>query len=130
MNNKKNATMIKKIILSTIILLSGFTIAGTQQQSVIREILSRTASGKVTEMQKFIHFDDVQARQLEIIEYQYLLNMQKAETGCRCRIQKRTDIYNRQRDIELQKILTREQYLKYDALDKDKIRKLPLRSTE
>ncbi|MBP1663396.1 MAG: putative secreted protein [Bacteroidetes bacterium] len=112
------------------ILLAGFTSAGAQQQSVIREILSRAASGKVTEMQKLIHFDDVQARELEAMEFQYLLNMEKVETGCRCRIQKRRDKLNRQRDIKLQKILTREQYLKYDALDKDKIRKLPLRLTE
>lgn len=37
---------------------------------------------------------------------------------------------DRLRPSNLQKILTREQYLKYEALDKDKIRKLPLRLTE
>ena len=120
----------KKIILLAITLLLGSYSAYSQQTSVISDILSHYTHQKVAERQKLILFDNAQAAQLEAMEYQYLLDLQKAETGCRCRVQKRTEKLNRLRDLNLQKILTREQYLKYEALDKDKIRKLPLRLTE
>lgn len=120
----------KKIILLAITLLLGSYSAYSQQTSVISDIFSHYTHQKVAERQKLILFDNAQAAQLEAMEYQYLLDLQKAETGCRCRAQKRTEKLNRLRDLNLQKILTREQYLKYEALDKDKIRKLPLRLTE
>ena len=120
----------KKIILLVAALLLGSYSASAQQTSVISEIFSHYSHEKVDKRQKLILFDDAQAAHLEAMEYKYLLDLQKAETGCRCRVLKRTKKLDVNRDRELQKILTREQYIKYDALDKDRIRKVPLRSTE
>ena len=99
-----------------------------EKTTIIRDILTEYAAQKVDNRQELIQFSDQQAKELKQPELNYLLEVKKAE-NCRCcntanKIKKSAE----KRDSELQKILTREQYLKYEALDKNRIKKHPLRA--
>ena len=75
---------------------------------------------KVAERQKLILLTTLRLLELEAMEYQYLLDLQKAETGCRCRLQN-----GRKNWIDWEtstyKNPTANSIWKYEALDKDKI---------
>ena len=118
----------KRIVLISSLLLVCSLAFPAEKSSIIKDILKDHASQKVEYAQQLIKFTEAQASQLMELEYNYLLEVQKAE-NCRCcntanKIKKSAE----KRDIELQKILTREQYLKYEALDKNRIKKHPLRA--
>lgn len=117
--------MMKKTLLLAIGLL---TIMGmsAQQPSIIETALANSVEMKVSSMQPLIGFDDMQAQKLRKMELDFLLDVNKAEHCFLCNKQKRIEKLKQQRDAELQKILERDRYIKYDAIEKDKIKKVPL----
>ncbi|SFK55799.1 hypothetical protein [Proteiniphilum acetatigenes] len=112
--------------LVLIVLLA--TIGGgyAQQPSIIEKVLINSVEEKVSSMQKLIGFDDVQAQQLRQMELNFLQEINKAENCFLCNKQRRIEKLKQKRDAELQKILERDQYIKYDAIENERIKKYPL----
>lgn len=108
----------KKILVLSILLL---TIIGlsAQQSSIIEKVLANSVEEKITSMQELIGFDDAQAQQLRETELNFLLEVNKAEHCFLCKKQKRIEKLKQERDTELQKILERDQYIKYQSLEND-----------
>ncbi len=114
------------------LLLSFFSLcivfaAAQKPASLTRDIFSRYVEEKVMHMQELIGFTDAQAARLKEIELQFLLDVQKAETCCWCNSGKRIRKLQAARKEDLQKILDRDHFIKYDAIDNDRIRKGDLR---
>ena len=94
--------------------------------NIINNVLKKSADDKVERMQQLIGFDDAQANQLKTLEYTFLLDVRKAEKCCFCNKKKRVEKLKTKRATDLQKILTREQFIKYDAVENERIKKHPL----
>lgn len=117
---KKTAFVIAALIAFSV------TAWAQQQSGIINGILKKNAEDKVAKMKELIGFDDDKAKQLSELEFQFLLDVQKVENCCLCNKKKRIEKLKQKRDTELQKVLTREQYIKYDAIENDRIKKHPL----
>ena len=115
--------MKKLRVVFAVAFLISFLAVSAQQHSIIRDILQNSVTEKVDMMQQLIKFDEIQAKQLEDIELDHLLKVQKAENCCLCNTKRRKEKLQLKRDEELQKILTREQYIKYIGIEKERIRK-------
>lgn len=119
----------KKILVLVLLSLVVMGLSA-QQVSIIEDILANSVEEKVTSMQELIGFDDAQAQQLREMELNFLLEANKAENCFLCNKQKRIEKLKQKRNTELQKILERDQYIKYDAIENDRIKKHPLRSVQ
>ncbi|MGB4438598.1 MAG: hypothetical protein WBJ13_05085 [Sedimentibacter sp.] len=97
-----------------------------QQPSIIESVLTKSVEEKITYMQELIGFDDGKAQQLKQIELSYLLDVNKAERCFLCNKNKRIKKLKYKHDMELQKILERDEYIKYEAIENDRIKKHPL----
>lgn len=117
----------KKIIFLAIIFSS--VCIGMQAQSqlsFIDKVLKKTAEDKVFQMQELIGFDDTKAKQLTELEFKFLLEVNKAENCFLCNKKKRIDKLMQNRDADLQKILSRDEYIKYDAVENERIKNIPV----
>lgn len=114
----------KKIFTLSLLVL---TILGlsAQQPSIIESALKRGVDEKVSSMQALIGFVEEQAEQLREVELNFLLAVNKTEHCFLCNKQKRIQKLKQKRDADLQKILVRDQYIKYDAIENDRIQKVP-----
>lgn len=115
--------MKKKILLFTALL--AFILNTSAQESIIKDVFEQYVAAKIENMQKFIEFDEKQADKLKKLELNFLLDVNAAENCFWCRTKKRIKKLNKQRDNDLQLILTREQYIKYNAIDNNLIQKNP-----
>ena len=115
--------MKKKLLLFTA--LFAFILNTSAQESIIKDVFEQFVETKIERMQKLINFDDKQAIQLKELELNFLLEVNAAENCFWCRTKKRIKKLNKQRDNDLQLILTREQYIKYNAIDNNLIQKNP-----
>ena len=86
----------------------------------------QSVEAKIEKMQELIGFGDEQAQQLRELELNFLLEVNKAENCFLCNKQKRVERLKQKRDAGLQKILERDQYIKYDAIENERIKKYPL----
>ncbi len=120
----------KRILFLSALFLVSISSFSAEKSTIIQSILNEYVIQKVETIQEFIRFSDLQADQLKQTELNYLLEVQKAENCNCCRSLKRVDKLTNKRNLELQKILTREQYMKYDTLWKDRIKKHPLRAPQ
>lgn len=116
----------KKITLLLTALVVFTAMVSAQKSGIITEVLRQSAEGKVVQMKELIKFDDAQAEKLKKLEFAFLLDVQKAENCCLCNKKKRIEKLQKKRDAELQQILTRDEYIKYDAVENKKIKKHPL----
>jgi len=114
------------LLISFFSLFIFFSVA-QKPASITRDIFSRYVEDKVTYMQDLIGFTDKQATQLKVIELQFLLDVQKAETCFWCNSEKRIRKLQAARKEGLQKILDRDHYIKYDAIENDRIQKGEIR---
>lgn len=117
----------KRIIFLSIVLLSVMALSA-QQSSIIEDILAKSVEEKVDSMQNLIGFDDKQAQQLREMELKFLQEVNKTDHCFLCNKKKRIEKLKRKRDADLQKILERDQYIKYEAIENERIKKHPLRS--
>ena len=101
--------------------------AAQKPASITRDVFSRYVEEKVMHMQELIGFTDLKAIQLKEMELQFLLDVQKAETCFWCNSDKRIRKLQTARKEALQKILVRDHFIKYDAIENDRIRKGELR---
>ncbi len=112
--------------LVLILLLTTFMGLFAQQSTLIEEVLANSVEEKVSSMQQLIGFSDEQALQLKETELLFLFEVNKIEHCFLCNKQKRIGKAKQKRDTELQKILERDQYIKYDAIENKRIKKSPL----
>ncbi|MDD2313701.1 MAG: hypothetical protein PHX12_02430 [Proteiniphilum sp.] len=116
--------MKRNILLITMIL--AFTTTSNSQTSITESVFQESVENKVENMQQLIGFDNQTAQQIRDIELIFLLEVNKAEHCLLCRKQKRIEKLKKSRDEQLQKILPRDQYIKYDAIENERIKKQPL----
>lgn len=100
-----------------------------QQPSVIRNVLEKSVEEKIASMQELIGFNDEQAQKLRDMELNFLSEVNKAEHCFMCNRKKRVEKLKKERDKALQTILERDQYIKYDAIENERIKKYPYFST-
>lgn len=115
-----------KKILALTLLLTAVMGLSAQQTSIIEELFKNSVEEKVSGMQELIGFNDDQAQQLKKIEFDFLVEVNKVENSRKRNKQKRIEKLKIQRDTELQNILERHQYIQYDAIENNKIKKRPL----
>ncbi len=89
------------------------------------ETLLKEAVKKVAYMQKIIGFSAEKAEKLKKVEFDYLKQVQsfKKEKVSEDVLKEKLQELNHQKDAQLQKILERDQYLKYDAIENNRIKK-------
>lgn len=111
----------KRILLLSSLVLICFASVKAENSAIIQNILKDYVAQKVEKMQQLINFTDAQAIELKDLELKYLLKVQKAENCRCCNTKKKVAKLRTKRDADLQKILTREQYIKYDTVDRGTI---------
>lgn len=99
----------------------------SQQEGIIADILRESAEQKVITMQRLIAFDDSLVKRLTKVEVDFLFDVRKVESCWLCNRKKRIEKLQRKREEELQRILPRNQYLKYRLIEAEAIQKGPLR---
>ncbi|MFV0471445.1 MAG: hypothetical protein ACK5L7_05370 [Paludibacteraceae bacterium] len=117
--------MKKFIFLSTILICFGL-FAKAQKSTIIQETLQKSAIEKVVFMQNLINFNDEQAKKIAEIEYLYLLDVQKAENCCFCNTSKKIEKLKQEKSGAVEKILSRDEFVKYNLIEAKKIKKYPL----
>jgi hypothetical protein len=90
----------KKLGLLLTALIAIAAIAPAQKTGIIADVLKKSAEEKVAR--------------------------QKAENCCLCNRKKRIERLKQKRDQELQRILSRDEYIQYDAVENERIKKQPL----
>jgi hypothetical protein len=113
-------TVMKKfILLSTFIFV---IIASAMTQSSITEnVFRESVNRKVLRMQQSIGFDEQKAERLKVLELNYLLDVQKAETCFLCNSKKKIEKLKNKRDEDLQRVLSRDEYIKYLSIENNLI---------
>ncbi|SCD22234.1 putative secreted protein [Proteiniphilum saccharofermentans] len=101
------------------VLLAIVASLSARQPSIIENVLVSNVEEKVSSLQELIGFDDAQAQRLRQMELNFLLEVNKAERCFLCNKKKRIEKLKEKRDTELQKILERDQYIKYQSLEND-----------
>jgi hypothetical protein len=120
----------KQIFLTIVLALVYNTAFSAEKSTIIKDILTEHVTQKVSQMQHLINFNDAQSEQLKELELNFLLDVQKAENCSCCNSQKKVEKLKAKREQNLQKILTREQFIKYDAIENSRIKKGSLRVEE
>ena len=118
----------KQILLTIVLSLVCNTAFPAEKSAIIKGILTDHVSQKVEKMQRLISFSDAQSEQLKELELNFLVDVQKAENCACCSSQKKVEKLKIKREQDLRKILTDDQFFKYDAIEKDRIKKGPLRA--
>ena len=115
--------MRNKILL--FIALFAFIFNASAQNSIVTDVFEEFVENKIERLQNLICFDDNQAEELKELELNFLHDVNAAENCFWCRTKKRINKLSRERDKGLQRILTREQYIKYHAIDNNLLQKDP-----
>lgn len=116
----------KQISMLVIALIFIAACGTTNSSGVIKGKFVKEAEAKVEKMQNLIKFSDEQAFKLKKLEVQYLNELAKIQHCKDCNkeeLMKKNDIM---RDIQLQNILERHEYLKYDAFYKERVKQIEL----
>lgn len=116
--------MKKKILLFISLLALVFN--ASAQDSIIKELFEKSVEDKITSMQEVIDITDEQAEQLKEVELNFLLDVNSAENCFWCNSKKRVKKLKAKKEQQLKEILRLDQYIKYDALENNKIKKHPI----
>jgi predicted transcriptional regulator len=116
--------MKKKLLLLTVLL--AYILHASAQQSIVKDALEQFVAEKVESMQALIGLDDKQAYKLKELELNFLLDVNDAENCFWCRTKKRVEKLKVKKQEKLKEILSHDQFIKYDALENNKIKKHPI----
>lgn len=116
--------MKKKILLFMVFI--AFILNVSAQQSIIKDVFEEFVEDKVTSMQEVIDITDEQAEQLKEVELNFLLDVNSAENCWLCKTKKRVRKLKVKKEERLKDILSLDQFIKYDALVNNKIKKHPV----
>ncbi len=114
--------MKKNVLILMAFMLFAGVVSAQKNASIVDEVFGKSAEDKVTAMQQLIGFDDEKARKLTALEFRFLQDVNKAENCCLCNRKKKVEKLREKRKAELQRILSRDEYIKYDAVENERIR--------
>ena len=115
--------MMKKILLFSAIF--AFIVNASAQQSIIKDVFEKSVEDKIAYMQKVIDITDNQAKQLKEVELNFLLDVNSAENCFWCNTNKRIAKLKTKKEQQLKEILSLDQFIKYDAIENNKVKKYP-----
>ncbi len=106
-------------ILIAIIGCSTAKVTDKEQQTIMNKVVK-----KVSSMQKIIGFTDAKAQKLQKLEFEYLKQLKSLQKSnfSEVELQKNIKKLNKERDTRLQSILDRDEYLKYDAIENNRLK--------
>ncbi len=116
--------MKKKFLLFTAII--AFVLNVTAQQSIVKDVFQEFVEDKISSMQEVIDITDEQALKLKTVELSFLLDVNLAENCFWCSSKKKIEKLKIKKVEQLKEILSLDQYIKYDALENNKIKKYPI----
>ena len=116
--------MKKRTLLLTA--LFAFILTASAQESIIKDVFERFVEDKISSMQKIFDITDSQATQLKELEVNFLVDVNAAENCWWCNSKKRIKKIESKKEQQLKEILSLDQYIKYDALENDKIKRHPV----
>ena len=116
--------MKKKLLLFTA--LFAFILNASAQQSIVKDVFEKFVEGKISWIQEAIDITDQQAAQLKEVELNFLFDVNDAENCFWCNTKKRIEKLEIKKQDQLKVILSPSQYIKYDALANDKIKRHPI----
>ena len=116
--------MKKKILLFTA--LFAFFLNSSAQQTIVKDVFEQFVENKITEMQEVIDITNEQALKLRTVELSFLLDVNSAENCFWCNSKKKIEKLKIKKVEQLKEILSIDQYIKYDALENNKIQKHPI----
>lgn len=105
------------LVLFVFFFAYGFSVWAQNQLGIIDTVLKQSTEEKVTRMQELIGFDDAKAKKLNKLEFQFLLDVRKAERCFLCNKKKRIERLKQSRDASLQETLSRDEYIKYQSIE-------------
>ncbi len=108
-------------IVILIFVVSAFSACSTMKTT--NKVLVQEVKAKVSEMQELVKFDDKQARKLEKVELKFLDKKSEIENCKGCDAEKLLRELQQKKANQLQRILERHQYIKYDAIENKRIKK-------
>lgn len=117
--------MKKTILIWSLIGFFGFLYA--QRTPYNREFSMNEAIEKVNKMQSIIKFNDEKAKKLIEIEYRYLLQLEKIKKCKSSNTVMEAEKLKHKKDKAIMKLLPRDEYLKYNAIENKLIKKQPIR---
>lgn len=106
--------------------LFAFILNASAQKSIISDVFEKFVEDKISSMQEVIDIDDEQAKQLKEVELNFLLEVNSAENCWWCNTKKRIEKLETKKEEQLKEIMRLDQFIKYDAIDKKKIKKHPI----
>lgn len=106
--------------------LFAFILTASAQESIIKDVFERFVEDKISSMQKIFDITDSQATQLKELEVNFLVDVNAAENCFWCNSKKRIKKLESKKEQQLKEILSLDQYIKYDALENDKIKRHPV----
>ncbi len=109
------------IVLVFVFGVSAFSACATMKTT--NKALMQEVKAKVAEMQELVKFDDKQARKLEKVELKFLEKKSEIENCKDCDADKLLRELQQKKANQLQRILERHQYIKYDAIENNRIKK-------
>lgn len=116
--------MKKKLLLFMALFV--FILNASAQQSIIEDVFEQFVEHKISMIQKAIPITKTQAVELKQLEYDFLIDVNSAENCFWCNSKKRIKKLEAKKEVELKEILDSTQYIKYNALENDKIKKYPI----
>lgn len=119
--------MRRKILsLLVLILVSGFIFS--QQHSLGINQVKKNAEAKVHALQSIIKFNDKKAQKLVVIEYKFEQQIEKEKGKSSKNLAYSLEKIKSKKLKAIRRILSREEFLKYQAIEKQHIKKYRLRS--
>lgn len=115
----------KKIFLLFTVLF-GIIINASTQESIVKDVFEKFVEDKISSIQKVIPITEEQAMQIKDIELNFLLDVNSAENCWWCNTKKRIKRLEDKKEKQLKEVLSLDQYIKYDALENDKINRHPI----
>ncbi len=99
--------------------------SGIYKKNALKE-MSQQVEEKITQMQDLIKFSDEQAFKLKKVELDYLKGIEEIKICENCNKEELLQRLQNKREIQLQNILERHQYIKYNAIENDRIKQIDL----
>lgn len=97
--------------------LLSFVASSFSQSSIPEKVFQESVDIKVAKMQQFIGFDEQTAQQIKVLEFNFLRDVNNVEHSFWGRKQKRIEKLKKSREQQLEKLLSRDQFIKYTATE-------------
>lgn len=119
--------MMKRIVLALSLVIACAGSVQGEKNSPIKDLLQQHVARKIAYLQELIHFSPEQASRLKAVELDYWYKVLRVECCKCCNAEKQLKKLEAVREAELQKILQRDEYIKYSAIEHNRIKEFPLR---